>query len=412
MTCLGAPLKGIRVVFVDMDLGVGREMEAQLGHLMTVLRQTLDPEGKPLVFVTWSAHPELVAAFEDRLPDTFAGLKPIVLKELRNKEELISAPSSELVDAVLEQLKALEPLTLLWHWEQRVHDATTETTRGLSLLIPRESVDERWLRRLRQVIGALGHAAGGGTVRTGADAVAAALSALSPIMEDRLEQLSSEHVYSGESAGLLEAVEKDREHDGRLLNDDIRGALNRMLLLARGRPEPAGPVPGNIYVAEAWTPPEAFVIGRDGAAVGGVAMTTVLAQAWRQWGALGGMERDDVMSACTPATVEFTADCDFAQDRVLQARLMSGFFVPSARIGDVGDGQHLRRYGPLRLTAVPGCSLVGSYWLVFSALHLMGCAADVLEAQLAPYRVRRQALADLQSWFAAHASRPGMIKLP
>ena len=403
------PLHGIRVVFADMDLReVGGSEEAIVGHTIQVLTSILAPDSEPLVIVTWSVHQELVSSFEKAIKEQPGELQPLVLRDLKHKEDLIESPDEQLVAAVLEELKGLAPLTLLWHWEQQVHEAATATTHGLAKLIDRPAIDERWLIRLRRVLASLGLAAGGQTIQNDEDGVVAVLESLNPLHEDRLDELSRANKYEGDPE-LLEAIQKDRDAGGKQLDEPARRLLNRMLLL---QPEPAAgrsAAPGCIYLRGAWDGD--FPIGEgDQSGPRGMSHFELLEHTLNDWPD-GNEARAALAASHVPMLVELTPVCDHSQAKAPYTRLAAGLLVPADQKHEITSKEYVRTTRAFTLDPVAGAEIEGDYVLAINALMLVTLPREELSKQTPVCRLRSPLLGDVQAWFGSHAGRPGIISL-
>jgi hypothetical protein len=77
------PLKGIRIAFVDMKLGVEGTAKEVVGKTVKVLKAVLSQNTLPLVFVAWTQHPEYVNAFTQALRDELPFVQPLIVHRMQ-----------------------------------------------------------------------------------------------------------------------------------------------------------------------------------------------------------------------------------------------------------------------------------------------------------------------------------------
>jgi hypothetical protein len=123
-------------------------------------------------------------------------------------------------------------------------------------------------------------------------------------------------------------------------------------------------------------------------------------------------KKKNISSMCKYVLLEISASCDQIQGNVRAARFLSGLIAPKDELTKIKDpkdnSNFLWRIGPLYIQRK---DLNGIYYLYFSARHLVTCPVSKI-INMNPFaRLRSEALADIQAWFARHASRPGLILL-
>ena len=123
-----------------------------------------------------------------------------------------------------------------------------------------------------------------------------------------------------------------------------------------------------------------------------------------------------LIAEAIPGLLEITPTCDIAQNRAVYTRLLTCLFVP-VRFSD-GQGVSLRRgeanerLGRLALSTNSLSKMNGIYSLVVMAIPVVGITMQKLRSCQPAYRLRKQAVVEIQTWFAAHASRPGITNFP
>ena len=395
------PLEGIRVLFLDMELDeFGGEDKAIVGRVIRVLQGALADRSHPLAVVTWTVRPpEILEVFAEAFRRTFTGLRPVLLATLEKTTDV-----SEILDKLPAKLSEFGAFNFLLFWEQLVSDAASDTTRALSELVDENDVDGDLLK----LLGILGKAGAGRSITEPRDAIAAAVDALNVVLEDRVLRRSIEAAAAGADLSALTSEISTQLLGGRgRPTAERRAALNRFLLVAPVS-EAHAPRAGNIYLAGGWHTdfpisdrPEAPI--QQNELLEHVCTIPVKAS-----------ERDqrlDELAGCMPVLVEMTPDCDFAQQRVRRARLIAGLLVPADCENRIRKADFLQKLRAVHLEKHPGCEVEGDYVLVIDALYVHGTPLIELEQCHEGWRLRKQQLVDLQSWFSAHAHRPGVVQV-
>jgi len=258
-----------------------------------------------------------------------------------------------------------------------------------------------------KVLAGLALASGGDTVKNSVSASHALLSSLNPIPMDRLEYLSSHarRIKGGSDALAKEAVEERQRIERRQpsLSADQRGSMNRMLLLA---PVPDGdhePDSGNIYLQKGWKKQTESPFSRNGIT------------SFRLVEDICDIEEKDkvreVAHECLPFIIEITPACDYSQSKARFSRCVAGLFIPEKYSKKIKGAPFVKNVGLVHLKNAKPTPFSGNYCICLNAHYLVGLSLVELSKQKARFRVRKQVLVDIQSWFASHAARPGMLSL-
>ncbi len=124
-----------------------------------------------------------------------------------------------------------------------------------------------------------------------------------------------------------------------------------------------------------------------------------------------GEKQHELSPKCSCIITGINPSCDISQGNVRAARFLSGLLIPDSEVNKIkrgDDTSFIWRLGPLHFD---NSTVKGIYHLILSARHFVTC--NISEAsKLTPLaKMRSQAFAELQAWFARHASRPGIILL-
>ncbi|GEM_PF-1717103 len=317
--------------------------------------------------------------------------------------------SDMLVQKLEEHMRDWFPLDLILDWEQRVHDAASASIATLFEIVPAP-----WNEGIERLLVALAHASGGKKLESPAFALRSLLDALNPIHFDHIGQSAHDVGDTERSFQRLLASNQTT------LPGSLVGRVNRMLLLDTSAPDRV--LPGNVYVQGRWTPPDSCPI-RDGAIppndlVSDLFDTKELPQSAAQV----------IAGYSVPVLVEINPACDHASQKAKYARLVAGLLIPdlfcnSKEASKCGKRMEklakkfkagslfVKVVGPFQIDIPEIKLLPADYSLVLDAHYIHGLRYEDLAQQREAFRLRSHVLVDVQSWFASHASRPGIVSV-
>jgi len=392
---------GIRLAILDMDLvGSGADDKSKVTTLVSLLEKLLSPDNGPYIVIAWTKHTELLELFEEYVFSNQAVPNPISIITLTKDQ--CEKPNGDFDVGVIETkldeiLRAFSPLKLIQAWEGKNFEAATEVTNILSTFITDEKNPEKWRETWKvQLLNlmfslakeAIGESLDKNTVLGGL------YSSLNPLHSDRMES------YVSELAALMEADGEAILECKEGCDTESKAKINTMLHLALEERSVYGT--GNIYMFES-----------DKVPTWGLSHDNLLIDLANREEYSNAEKRGKISLECKYILIETSASCDHAQGNIRAARFLSGFIVPEAAQNKLKkpkekDSSFIWSLGPL---FIEKAELKGIYYLYFSARHLVTCSPDEASAMKPFARLRSQALMDLQSWFARHASRPGLILL-
>jgi hypothetical protein len=429
------PLEGIRAVFLDMDLGVGAGGDAKqtVSSTVAVLGRLLGTDASPTVIFVWTKHADLVTPFREaagrELPNIRPGLVLPIEKwfDYEKEEWPHDSQANEGLHKTIDQaVRSVEPLDVVWLWEQLVHDAASRTTASVSKLAssragPHDATataadnTKRWLEGLKYVLAILARAAG----REPHDkdhAFSDLLEVMSLVHHDKVQQGASSLATRDLGVGDQRPTEAEQTH------------FNTTLLIEPVAPGDLVVRPGNVYIAR----PEAgnkcplrrLGLGADGLLkdllnLDAHAEYRKLKQEYDQLSGKPGAEKEvaesqkkldakfaEIRNLCTPILLEVTPACDFAQGKRRTARFLAGMLIPSALTKQVKPSP------AVSLEAVTNLEVAGTWHVVVDPRYLFGIPDPDQELGSKPLcRVRHHVLVDIQSKLASHSARPGYISL-
>ena len=419
------PFRGIRLAFVDMKLNIEGSPKQVVGKTVNVLRRVLTQEESPCIIVVWTKHPSYLDEFKDMLGTALPKLQPGVVWQMEKPTKFDIAKITGEISA---NLADLWPLGVLLAWEQMAHDAATGATETISTVVAGEAsganggtVVQRWQRSVKSVLAAL-FRAGGGQIVDRNRAIRTLLEGLNALHLDHLENEEREICDSNANKLLWDNV-------GNLSNTG-KVDLNTRLLTSAVDDDDMRVRPGNLYLPsptqKAKCPVTRFRLGaRD--------IIRDMAPKWTKNDAYNSLSKtlkklekaagDEVeikskkkeleeqklaiVSECLPILLEISPACDFAQGKQHVARLIGGLLVPDKHRKVFAIDPAWRTY----LKQLQGISIAGrdGIWHpVLDARFCYGIRNPGRAIRVKPScRFRVPVVVDVQSWFAAHAARPG-----
>jgi hypothetical protein len=431
------PIRGLRLVFLDMELGVGGTSKQIATSLIGVMKKVVAEKTSPIAIVAWTDHPEHIEEFKKALASELPNLRLGLVENITKPFETVGGrrqiDATEALRQVGELLSKHEPMGLLWAWEELVHHASSETTQVLGEVASAlassggasgGSTRDEWLAALRSVIKELIRS-GAGRHDDQASEAAAFLGLMNFLHLDRLEELG---------AGVLDAdLGRACSGSGIHLPEQQRAELNTRLLATSVPPSDKSVRPGNVYLldsaleagcpvhrcgvdgtllAEGMTPklPKDSAYGKlhvshNEAKQRGLAAKVAALEAEMQ------MRQEQIISECLPALIEVTPSCDFSQKKRPLARFVGALTVPN-RLFPVFNW---KKQWPPFLRVVDGIVLPGSdevRHLILNAKVVVGLPTPEKHVKSQPAcRLREPILADIRSWLASYGARPGYTRI-
>lgn len=390
-------LCGVRLAILDMDLVGGVPDKSKMSTLMNVVKGILSPQNGPYGVIAWTGHSYLRQEFENAVFVEADIPKPIFTITLakgdcKNKKgDLDLNVISKKIDDALAQFS---PLLLLQAWEEKCFLAATQVTNELATLASSDapSLDEwrnLWRTQFLQLMHTIAAAEAGKQLDSNS-CLNALYGSLNPLHSDRMESnipgLCTS--LSDHSAEIMASTPSGDSH--------AKARLNTMLHLATDSVNRF--YAGNIYMGlgrQRWIPSVDELL--DDLVTGANDKKRAEAKA-------------ALTPVSTPVVIEVNATCDHSQNNVRIARFIAGLLIPASENKKIKkNAGFIHELGPVFLELpILGA---GDYYFYFSARHLLTTKPDMVIKAKAFARLRGQAFADLQFWFAYQAARPGKLMI-
>ncbi len=421
------PIRGIRLAFVDMKLDIEGPPKQVVGKTIKVLERVLSAEGSPCIIIAWTKHQNYIDEFKMLLNEHLPGLQPGVIKTMEKPPSFDIGRVAKEISSCLDEIW---PLEVLFAWEQRAHNAATSTTETISGSVSKHALTgsgnaiDRWKRSTKSVLTAMVRAGGGKTVE-GDDAMTTLLECLSSLHLDHLEH--EERVLPFQKAGKLLGKSVPN------LTASARVDLNSRLLTSGVAAGDRRVRPGNLYL-ECHEKGKRCPVVRFKITAHDI--FSVLEPAWKKDADYSQLNRaqsqnqksgtrdntsieeiagqleerkEVIRSECIPAALELSPACDFSQGKQQVARFIGAVLVPS-RHKDIFPVKPQHRMYLKSLEGILIPNQVDEYHLILSARLLYSVRNPSRTILVQPRcRLRSQVVSDIQSWFAAHAARPGYL---
>ncbi|MGA2940138.1 MAG: hypothetical protein ABSF52_24010 [Syntrophobacteraceae bacterium] len=385
-------LTGVRLAILDMDLlGSGGTDKNMASAVLGCVKGILSPENGPYILLAWTMHPEVVAQVEDYVFKDDQIPKPIFSLDLTKdqcKDEQGNITLSAVSEKINQKLSEFSPLFFLQQWERNCFLAATDVTNHLSGLAELKTGDRKefadhWKKELLQLLHALGQTHAGKNLIP-ENCLSSICEAMGPLYADRMESYVSDPSSFSIDPGEVLATSSD-------FNQSAKGRINSMYHLALRVSHLFGP--GNLYLFANHEVPQ------------WMSSTQSIFEDIAQPGHEEALQRTSFM-----ILVEIGPNCDHAQQNIRLARFIPGILLPEGNANKIKkNAEFLWSKRPFFIDKPPIMS--GDYLICLSARHFI--TTDLQTAgKMVPYaRLRSQILTDLQTWFARHASRPGMLLL-
>jgi len=231
-------------------------------------------------------------------------------------------------------------------------------------------------------------------------------------LNNYLQESSSTEIEDSEiSQGIVDAVKKYSATLGKneklpasvepsLISARSRGLLNSMIHLSMSDEGECRGVPGNIYLLSKQNKNIKLNLkncGLDQDVLINKTCDSVPAN----------------KNVVVPVLIVITPYCDYAQNKAYFLRLLGGMFVKEEKKSIIkGSGTlYVKKIGPLYIEGKEKQITSGNYYLALNSHFIVGMKKSDLEYTKVICRLRKQALVDIQAWFASHAARPGYISI-
>ncbi|MGO9131613.1 MAG: hypothetical protein ACLQIS_18010 [Bryobacteraceae bacterium] len=396
------PLSGIRLAFLDMDIvGAGADAKSKVAALANCIRRVISKDNGPYVAVAFTKHRELVGDLDDYIFPNTEIARPYAFVTI-GKEECKDVPA--LSARIDEELRKRGAMRMLQRWEESSTAASGEVVGELAAIASGSESEpgkwrEAWGKAMLRIMHSCGReSVGDSGMSTGATAFKAFCLSIIPLHADKLESRVAVPCPDLEEASR-ELLAVDSKADCGI---EAKARINAMLHCSFD--DLSAPRPGNVYSLKS---PGLTPLFPDVAAMieGLVPRGQKTAEEFR-------IQVQELAAQVLPIAVETSPACDHVQGNLIVARLTGGCLVPVDVAKKMFKSKLPESIWDIAPLWIPGQGGDKSAYVLFvNCLLVSSCALEVLEKEVAVFRIRSQAFATLQVCFGSHAARPGMLLL-
>lgn len=370
------PMRGIRVVFLDLILGNEYQAEKTiLSTILNVLNKVIDKkENGPFMLVAWTNRPSEAEAVETKLK--LEGFK--FLMTVLQKQDCQNASGNfsvrKIQTKLRESIKKVEALQLFILWENLIHQATGKIVRDFSDLA---DMDDKWNEKMETVIAKLAKSVLGGHFdpTKPKEVIDNAMFSMNTALVDAINQ---ETKYSPKTSNLELKIPEIKDKREMTLSD---GAINSSLLL-KGVID-AAPIPGTIYTNNLTTKVsvEKLFNGKQS-------------------------DKEQLLEKVKHIVLEVTPACDYAEKKSLVNRLLPGVIWPHSLVDTVKKGSEFTFISPVLKDGKDNL-----FHFVFDFRVFTSVGGRDLLSKKPIFCIQDELLADIQSKLSKHVSRLGVVSV-
>lgn len=423
-----SPLKGIRVIFMDLKLGFAAtsdDSKAIRSNIFGVIDKIIHKSNGPYVLILWSKHGNhYIKDIEVSLKNDkkLKILKPILLLTLDKNiymkfddESNIALEDNALENiktALLEKISQFDVFKLFLLWENVVNKSITETVADLSSYYP---LDDNWNENIKTIFCELAKAEAEQHLSSMKpdEKIIASICTFNKVFIDVLERNVLVEDYNDPN------LQMDFFNETGVLDLDIKAKLNTNLILEEDTFNKESP--GNIYVdsrdnEERFCHKKTTMIFEcidNNALIHKVALNckteiSDCKQFIKDHKKDIKAFREEICSNSKVILLEVSPLCDFAQNKWKRNRLLPGVLINIQDSKMIKKAEYLYKT-PLLYVEDKRCILV------FDFRYMTSIKNDELkmidEGGKSLCRVRNTLLTDIQAHLARHINRPGIQSL-
>ena len=416
------PYDGIRVVFIDMDLDVGGELNQIISKTINVLKRIVSQKSNPCLIIAWTKHDDYVQAFEAAVKSDMPDLiRPSII---RMDKPLSTFNEKHISDTIFHTLNQYWPLEIIWAWEQLAHDAATLTSKEIIEITEVEFKNKGFkaaVKALKSTLRTMLEASGGKSVHDNTDYLDSfLLETLASINIDSIENIPRNF----DNAKIAELLDHDK------LSNEYKPKLNTKLLTSGLMGENTIIKPGNTYISEWHACSKIEILGitvdldalyndinKEAFYNGKNTFIKSIKQQIAEKNHQSAPEEDkkklliqgvkeQIRSKCRIGLVEHTPSCDFFQKKQRVVRFVTGYFVPEKLVGCFANLKcdYLNILEPMYFPP-----LEASYCLILNAHFIYTQNLPVNVISVPDFRLRGETISHVQHWLAGHSSRVGRL---
>lgn len=408
------PLKDVRIIFLDFDLGTAGQfsIKNKISVLVGAFKKLLSKDNGPYVLIAWTTNnntnQDLITPFKDVLMNDLSLPRPVMIFDMDKTNVMNDIRAIE--KNVKKAFDGSNVFELLLTWGNHADTAISHvlsnllniSAKRLPTTITNFSDYALELNKAMQfhmykfAVSALGS----DNVKPNKEMLVAGQLPFINFFQDFIENTIKEykHNFSNleKSTHLLNTTPPIT-----LYTVFERAELNSTFLLS-SKPEKF-PQPGNIYIAD-----DVFNIlsnrRRNNLINKTIPKKSDLISDFLQ--RPKGQYRSLFMRRAKKILIEITPECDFAQNHWKSARLMLGVLIPYDLQTTADPESFLKTSGKVT-SYLPIIYKKKTFLMTFHNIYQYNLGIEDLKRVSPVMRARKEFLVDIQHWFGTHISRPG-----
>ena len=370
-----SPLKGIRIVFLDIVLGTdGQPAKTQIASAAKIFKSIIDKNNGPYLLIAWTIHEEHIngikVALNDMPPSCFLNLEKSKCKDKDGNFNI-----KKIEKKIKGELKKVSAFHLFALWENLVHQASGEVVNDFSALY---QTDDQWDKKISSVLFHLAKAYAGEKTKSmnNKEIIRNALLSFNGAFIDTLENKIRNSILT-----------KSKNMTLNQLTPEITAKINRKLHLFVDK-NIKNPEPGNVYR-----------VTKD------LGIRLDVNELFEQNKLATYPRRDELLLKIKYVFLEASPSCDYAQNNLRVHRCLSGVMWPHEHQDKIKKKADFMYITPL--LEIDG----GLFKIVFNLRYLISIPIELLKNKKAICKFRHDLLTDVQSYIARHINRPGIISV-
>lgn len=405
------PLKRVRFLFLDFVLGTdGQSDDNKIAALMNVIRKTVSVDNGPYIILAWTKHDtpqdNLFDLFKDKMIKSQGMPIPMAIINLEKRDCMNSLARIE--RNIRQKINDKQILEILLHWEAHAGSATGKVLKTLSDISkpeikPGQSFDDyssAWNAELERHIYWIAESSLGQNTRADRDMLIAAQISFTELFRDHIES-----VIKNETKPFRTLVRKIGLHKNRKYSANEKAHMNTSFLLI-SKDVDNKLQPGNIYKFDDVF--ERIKCERKDCYYNKIKLSRQQIVKEFFEGDLGKYPKNiSLVKKAIPVLMEITPECDYAQRKWKNAKMVMGVLWPETLEGESSLNKKIKpKTGYI---SVPfSVKYKGEiYYLTFNAHHLFNVSFNIFNSVTPILKARKDLLVDIQHWFSGHISRPG-----
>jgi len=368
------PLTDIRLVFLDIVIGVRQPDKSQVSTILNILKKIIGRQNSPYILIAWTKHEELIQEIQ-KFSEIALPFITLNLEKSKCKKSDGSFDLEKIETKLKERMESVGAFHLFVLWENIVHQSTNQIIKEFSSLYP---ADDQWSENLSNVVYKLALAYAGKQLdkNDSKDIIHNGLLTFNRSFMDTLENAVQEF-----DPGEIK-INFDSAQD---IPIEVRARINSKLLLQESSGNNAI-YPGNIYEIEERSLSE-------------IDIAELFNKEFDKY-----KDKDDLLNQVKHIMLEVSPPCDFAQDKWRRSRILHGVMWPQKHCHKIKKCEYIY--------ISPDLEKNGSIFkLVFDLRYFTSQAFDTIRKKKASFRLKHDLLVDIQSHLARHINRPGVISL-